>query len=101
MILAKSTRKRMSGFSRILYNRRLKSILMILIRKSCMINNVSNRKCLLKILKMRRKRIKKEIHIKMFNIRFRKKNNKKESYKCRNIKKTKKLKKPLLKMTNI
>jgi hypothetical protein len=48
-ISVKSTIKRMSGFSRILFNLRLKSILMILIRKSCMISNIYKRKYLLKI----------------------------------------------------
>ena len=98
-ISVQSMTKRMSGFSRILFNLRLKSILMILIRKSCMINNICKRKYLLKIQKVKRKGLKKEIFIKMLNIRFIKNKNRNVSNKCRNYRRMKELKKLLMKKT--
>jgi|TARA_B110001450_G_C17486087_1_gene426291 hypothetical protein len=48
---------------------------------------------------MKGKGTKKEMFIKMFNIRCRKNKIKNESNKCKNFKKTKELKKPFKKMT--
>jgi len=48
---------------------------------------------------MIRKIKKKEMFIKMFNIRFIKNKNRNESNKCRNYRRMKELKKPFMKMT--
>lgn len=98
---AKSMRERTSGFSRILFNRRLKNIWVILIRKSYTTNNTFKKNYLLKTSKKKEKETKKETLIKTFNIKFTKNKSKKERCKCKNNKKINKLKKLRRRITSL